>query len=378
MNDTAIPSQSEEWVKTLCGVIQKELASVNDRSLCSADKEEELYRRFVNPESNQSQVSRAKSEIYYAVSSRRRELVMLDVAQMMHGWFDELFIPTENVREVSIDTAVDMAMTGFICDQKDGRILHCNAGQELKEVDKLNERLDTLVPFVDHAQERSELQAKIDALKAELLGVGVMVKERTALFSILADFIDEFSAVGRDWSPVLEEHELLNPVARYIYDDSVHNSVTTKYLLVEMIEMISRPTLDYLNKCEKRSLLGPSSTLFVSGLCFFGVFHAKLEGVLSEALWVAWALFFGWSALRYFDYTRARMIRRRVNALIDNFKWTRQPITCDGREMAVALRKIQRLGLDVPSLVYSLMRLLVPGADGLYAKRRVGSRLRSE
>jgi hypothetical protein len=125
-------------------------------------------------------------------------------------------------------------------------------------------------------------------------------------------------------------------------------------------------------------LLGPSSTLFVSGLCFFGVFHAKLEGVLSDALWVAWALFFGWSALRYFDYTRARMIRRRVNALIDNFKWTRQPITCDGREMAVALRKIQRLGLDVPSLVYSLMRLLIPGADGLYAKRRVGSRLRSE
>jgi hypothetical protein len=60
------------------------------------------------------------------------------------------------------------------------------------------------------------------------------------------------------------------------------------------------------------------------------------------------------------------MIRRRLNALVENFKWIKEPITCDGEEMTAAMRKIQRLGLDVPSIMYPLMRLLVPGAQGLY------------
>ncbi len=366
--ETAAPSPSEEWVKTLCGVIQNELANIKERSLCSLDTEADLFLRFVNPASDQSQISRAKFEIFSAVSQRRHELVTRDVAVLMHGNFDELFIPTENVREVSIDTAVDMAMTGFVCDQRDGRILNCNASQHFAEIDKLNERLEALVPWADHEAERSELQAKIDALKAELLGAGALVKERTALFSILVDFLYEFHAVGRDWSPVLEEHELLKPLARYIYEDSVHNSFTTKFLLVQMFDMISRPTLDHLKKSEKRSLFTPSSTLVISGLCFFGVFSAKLEGVLSDAAWVAWVLFFGWSALRFYDYTRARMIRRKLNALVENFKRIKEPITCDGEEMAAALRKIQRLGMDVPSIMYSLMKLLVPSAHGLYKK----------
>lgn len=366
MNDTTAAPQSDEWVKTLCTVIQKELASIDDRSLCSVDTEADLCRRFVNPTLDQSQASRAKFEIFSAVSQRRRELVMRDVAAMMHGLLDDFFISTENVREVSIDTAVDMAMTGFVCDHMDGRILNSNASQKLGEIDKLNERLEVLVPWVDHEAERSELQAKIDALKAELLGMGTLVKERTALFSILVDFLCEFHAVGRDWSPVLEEHEMLKPLARYIYESSVHNSFTTKFLLVQMIDMISRPMYELLKKSEKHSLLGPSSMLVISGLCFFGMFDAKLEGFLSVALWVAWALFFGWSALRFYDYTRARMIRRRLNALVENFKWIKEPITCDGEEMTAAMRKIQRLGLDVPSIMYPLMRLLVPGAQGLY------------
>jgi hypothetical protein len=366
MNDTTAAPKSDEWVKTLCAVIQKELASINDRSHCSVDTEADLCRRFINPALDQSKTSRAKFEIYSAVSTRRRELVMRDVAQMMHGSLDELFIPTDNVREVSIDTAVDMAMTGFICDHMDGRILNSNASQKLAEIDKFNERLEALVPWVDHEAERSELQSKIDSLKAELLGMGTLVKERTALFSILVEFLFEFHAVGRDWSPVLEEHELLEPLAQYIYERSVHNSFTTKFLLMQMFDMISRPTLDHLKKSEKKSLLSPTSTLIISGLCLFGMFNAKLEGFLSVALWVAWVLFFGWSVLRYYDYTRARMIRRRLNALLESFKWINKPITCDGGEMAAALRKIQRLGLDVPSIMFPLMRLLAPGPQGLY------------
>jgi len=365
-NETTAEPQTEEWVKTLCAVIQKELASINDRSLCSVDTEADLCRRFVSPALDQSQASRAKFEVFSAVSQRRRELVMRDVAEMMHGLLDDFFISTENVREVNIDTAVDMAMTGFVCDHMDGRILNSNASQKLGEIDKLNERLEVLVPWVDHEAERSELQARINALKAELLGMGTLVKERTTLFGILVDFLCEFHAVGRDWSPVLEEHELLKPLARYIYDSSVHNSFTTKFLLVQMIEMISRPSISYLKRCEKRSLLGPGSMLIVSGLCFFGVLDSKLEGILSGALWLAWAFFFGWSVFRYFNYMRARMIRGRVNALVENFKWIKEPITCDGQELVAELRRIEWLGLDVPSLVYSLMRLLVPGADGLY------------
>jgi hypothetical protein len=135
---------------------------------------------------------------------------------------------------------------------------------------------------------------------------------------------------------------------------------------MQMFDMISRPTLDHLKKSEKKSLLSPTSTLIISGLCLFGMFNAKLEGFLSVALWVAWVLFFGWSVLRYYDYTRARMIRRRLNALLESFKWINKPITCDGGEMAAALRKIQRLGLDVPSIMFPLMRLLAPGPQGLY------------
>jgi hypothetical protein len=60
------------------------------------------------------------------------------------------------------------------------------------------------------------------------------------------------------------------------------------------------------------------------------------------------------------------MIRRRLNALLESFKWINKPITCDGGEMAAALRKIQRLGLDVPSIMFPLMRLLAPGPQGLY------------
>jgi len=362
-NETTAEPQTEEWVKTLCAMIQKDLAAIEDGSLCNADKEEELLRRFVSRDSDQT---RAKFEIFSAVARRRRELAVREVSQMMHGWLDEFFIPSESVREVSIDTAVDMAMTGFICDQKDGRILNSNASQKLEEIDKLNERLDTLVPFVDHEPERSELRAKVDVLKTELLSMDVKVKERTVLVSILVDFLDEFNTVGRDWSPVLEGHELLKPAARYVYEGGVHNSFTTKFLLVRMIDMISRPSFSYLKKCEKRVLLGPSSMLFVSGLCFFGVLDSKFEGILSGALWLAWVFFFGWSVFRYFNYMRARMIRSRVNALVENFKWIKEPITCDGQELVVELRRIARLGLDVPSLVYSLMRLLVPGADGLY------------
>jgi len=49
MNDTTAAPKSDEWVKTLCAVIQKELASINDRSLCSVDTEADLCRRFINP-----------------------------------------------------------------------------------------------------------------------------------------------------------------------------------------------------------------------------------------------------------------------------------------------------------------------------------------
>jgi hypothetical protein len=368
LNQTIVEPHTEEWIKTLCAVIQKDLAAIDDVSRCNSDKEDELLRKFVGRGSGQT---RAKFEISLSVSRRRRELAVKKVSQIMHGSLDEIFIPAGDVREVSIDTAVDMAMTGFMCDQEDGRILNSNASQKLEEIDKLNERIETLVRLVGHDKEITEIQAKIDALKAELVGIGVMVKERTALVSILADFLDEFNAVGRDWPPVFEEHELLKPVARYIYERSVHNSFTTKFLLVQMIDIISRPSFEYVKKCEKLVLFGPSQTLFVSALCFLGVFNAKLEGFLSNALLLACLLFFGWSILRFLNYTRARMIRSRVNALIENFKSIMEPITCDGEELIVVLHKIQHLGLQMPSLIYSLMRLLVPGADGLYVNDKI-------
>jgi hypothetical protein len=110
------------------------------------------------------------------------------------------------------------------------------------------------------------------------------------------------------------ECAILEPTASYLAKPEIQNSYSNRYL-----------AMCFLNRLRIQAASGAKVPRFLTRLSP----SAKAHKILTE--------------------------------LIDQFSYLGAPSTCDGRELIEELRKVQRLNIGVPSLLFSLFRLILPG-----------------
>lgn len=347
--------QSNESKSNPLEDLQREIAAIQHSRLCNHELEAKLARRYARPI---SQGLIPKNEIWIAVAERQGVLARSEVTQMLNL--------APGLREKFVGPNV----SDFSPVPSESKMNEMMA--ELDWVDRT--RLLATVSFGGYCWDDAEtdaLRGKVFETETELRKMGALFEERRRLAEILFDFLTQYNSFPHDQSLNCEEdsnYTLLEPVASYIRQPAVHNDYTTKYLLTSMFDLIDRQPRVHIEKCKKLWIFSPNNLLLYSFLLVCGLLDNEHTRYLVLSWWFVWLIFFGWSILRVFNYVRARLIHSKLKALMGNFSWPNIPITCDGNELCFRLRKIERLGAPVPSLLYALLRLAVPGADCLYGK----------
>ncbi|MDR3736754.1 MAG: hypothetical protein P4L10_14620 [Acidobacteriaceae bacterium] len=204
-----------------------------------------------------------------------------------------------------------------------------------------------------------ELLDKSKTLKMSLEKAGIKVDERNKLIEILTNFEKERHLLECDHiSLATPECPLLQPTAAYIATPEIQSSFLTRYMAQaylcrlrdEMTDSTKRPNLYTKTKVWAAIaillLLRPTTDWLGLSIANFWPLAAGIAAYLAWGIYKTWFKF------------RAKPLLER---LIAQFQVLDEPATIDGRELTSELRRLQTRKIFVPSLLFSLFSLILPG-----------------
>ncbi len=193
----------------------------------------------------------------------------------------------------------------------------------LDEYDRLKNSPDSALRYFESKLDTfdsisgEEMQAlrRLNELRSQLDKLGIQLLTRDELISTLTDFDLAIKTLRLTNEPVNSvECPILEPIASYLAKQEIQNSYSTRYFA---ICFLNRLRIDALSRVRAPRFLKQLSS------------GAKAHKILTQ--------------------------------LIDQLSYLNAPSTCDGRELIEELRKVQKLNIGVPSLLFSLFRLILPG-----------------
>jgi len=227
-----------------------------------------------------------------------------------------------------------------------------------------------------HGPELAKLQNKKVEIRTQLKVLGVRNGERELLERRLADFYyanaaSKMEGVIQNRSESGDEAKgsstsFLHPLPAYLANESVQNTWTTKVLLYCLLEAIARPHLRvkwhsgifYLEPFQ-----GSGGSLLLYILLGSGVLLDRLLAQYVASRWLPFRVLpLGWSVYRLYLSRKRDRINRAIDNLKSHFSRFNDTFLCDGEELILKLRLIERDGVYIPSLVFSLLRLAKPKA----------------
>lgn len=331
------------------GAIETEIARLTPKQLWDRKALDDLFVRVSETEKHDLGPAFLKIDFDTILEEfRRKNIVGTGNERLAHKFdYSQLFFNPENKDDLELNSKVSCL---------------------LEDLDSVS--FDICFSRGKSGQELEILRNRQINIREQLNLLGVRIRERELLSRILTDFYyanaaSKIEGALHDWSESGDEAKgsstsFLHPLTAYLANDSVHNTWTTKVLLYCLLEAVGRPHLPpKWNSWQ--SYLEPRSSVLLYATLGAGVIFERLVGrdkipVWLSPLWllVAWAA--GWTHLAW----KRDRIKRRIGELMSHFARFNDTFLCDGDELVFKLREVERMGVYIPSLLYTLMRLAKP------------------
>jgi len=239
----------------------------------------------------------------------------------------------------------------------------------LDEYDDLKMSPDSALRYVPYessdfeylalTSEQSKALRRLYEVRSALSEKGIKVLVRDELISLLVEFDLALSKVHLTNGSLGDPScPLLEPTASYLAKPEIQSSYLTRSFALCFLGRLRMSVAPQVKIASR--LAHP--TIWVA-IAILGVWHDARE--LLIALVLEQSLLFACLALAV--TLGARWVLRGVKAnriltnLINQLSYVGAPCTCDGRELTEELRKLERLNVVVPSVVFSLFRITLPG-----------------
>jgi hypothetical protein len=182
---------------------------------------------------------------------------------------------------------------------------------------------------------------------------GIDLSLRDQVISILTDFELALSSVRMtNESLNSAECQLLTPTASYLANPKIQSSFLTRYFILCFLDRLQTEVASRAKIANGNRVVWVM--LAIVAICTYA------HGLLADFWFIAIGAFVALALLARWFFAGIK-VHNSLTQLADLLSPLNEPSTCDGRELTGKLRKVERLNVGVPSLVFSLFRITLPG-----------------